>query len=296
MDVRFACIAGEEIYRQWDPKRNGCEVVAPQMTPFGDSAEMFLAADGPSPYLLVPRHGTGLSKNAPRSVNYRANLYALKDLGVESILAWGPGGAITHDVAVGDMIILNDVMDRTYMRDTTFFEESPLGFLRQFPVFCPWLQHVAADVMHDVGMHYHQGGAAAVSEGPRLETPAEIRMLAHVGADYVTHTFVPEVFLAKELQMCYGAILYVVNYAETGSRHRPFASGGLFGGLTEVGEAERLGRAMEMMSEVVSKAAEAVATGKRRCECDKTMESHVTGYGLSKDWRTWFTDDSCSAE
>ena len=292
MDVTFACIAGEEIHRQWDPKRNGYETLQPQATPFGDSAEMFVVTEGPCPYILLPRHGVGLKKNAPRRVNNRANLYALKDRGVQTVLAWGPGGAITHDVAVGDMIVLNDVIDRTHLRDTTFFEDSPLGFLRQFPVFCPALQRVASDVMTELDVHHAGSGAAAVSEGPRLETPAEIRMLAHVGADFVTHTFVPELFLARELQMCYAGVLYVVNYAETGSRHRPFASGGLFGGLTEVPEAERLAPAMGAMKAVVTQVAETVAAGPPRCQCHQTMASQASAYELPSDWRQWFSSQA----
>ena len=288
MDVTFACIAGEEIYRQWDPKRNGCDVLAPQATPFGDSAEMFVVTDGPCPFILLPRHGMGMMKNAPRRANNRANLYAFKDRGVQSVLAWGPGGAITHDVAVGDLIVLNDVVDRTFLRDSTFFEDSPLGFLRQFPVFCPAMRKVACEAMAELEVHYHDGGAAAVSEGPRLETPAEIRMLAHVGADFVTHTFVPEVFLAKELQLCYAGVLYVVNYAETGSRHRPFAPGGLFGGLTEVSEAERLVHSLGAMKAVVGKVAEAASSGPASCECHQTMAGQVDAYDLPDDWRKWF--------
>ncbi len=294
MDVRFACIAGEEIYRQWDPKRLDGHPIAPRKTPFGDSGQMFLVNGQPHPYYLVPRHGTGLQKKVPKLVNSRANLYALKDMGVEGILAWGPGGAITHDVAVGDLILLNDVVDQTYLRDKTFFEDSPLGFLRQFPVFCPSLRKATATVLHELQLGYHDGGAAAVSEGPRMETPAEVRMLAHIGVDFVTHTFVPEVFLAKELQLCYAAVLYVVNYAETGSRHRPFASGGLFGALTERTEAERLAHGLGSMATIVSRLAEVLDAGEGRCDCGEQMASQVKAYDLSTNWRDWFGNGSDS--
>jgi 5'-methylthioadenosine phosphorylase len=115
-------------------------------------------------------------------------------------------------------------------------------------------------------------------------------MLAHVGADFVTHTFVPEVFLAKELQLCYAGVLYVVNYAETGSRHRPFASGSLLGGLTEVSEAVRLAHSLGTMKAVVAKAAEAASASPARCECHQTMAGQVSAYDLPDDWRKWFTN------
>lgn len=286
MNVAMACIAGQEAYRQWDLDA-AVESVGSKSTPFGDSGEIFLVSDAPVPFYLLPRHGRHLAKAAPGRVNMRANLYALKDLGVQSVLAWAPGGAITHGVAVGDFIVLADVVDQTYLRDKTFFEDSALGYLRQFPVFCPALRETAVRTLHDLGQRYHDGGATAVTEGPRLETPAEIRMLAHVGVDYVTHAFVPEVFLAKELQLCYAAVLYVVNYAETGSHHRPFAPGGLFGGLTEKPEAERLAHALGCLSEAVAKVAEGMA-GQMRCDCDKTMATQAAAYDLGEDWRSWF--------
>ncbi|MCK4601635.1 MAG: MTAP family purine nucleoside phosphorylase [Phycisphaerae bacterium] len=292
MAPTVACIAGEEIYRQWDTGRISGRQVGSRETPFGPSGEIFLIEADDESFYLLPRYGAGMGKTAPRKINDRANLYALKDMGVQCVLAWGPGGAITHNIAVGDLVILSDVIDRTYLRQKTFFENCPLGFLRQFPVFCPTLRNVAGEVLHSMKLLYHGGGIAAVCEGPRLETPAEIRMLATVGAEVVTHTFVPEVFLARELQLCYAAICYVVNYAETGSRHRPFGAGTLFGGLTQQSDTERLAGTVGAMSQIVRNVAAALKSaekeGEKKCECDKTMSAHIRQYNLPDDWRRWF--------
>ncbi|HOF19394.1 MAG TPA: MTAP family purine nucleoside phosphorylase [Phycisphaerae bacterium] len=288
MSASFACIAGEEICRQWNAGRIAGERIGPRGTPFGSSGELYLIeSDGHEMYLL-PRHGLGLSKTAPRRINSRANLYALKDLGVQTVLAWGPGGAVTHNIAVGDLVILDDLIDRTYLRDKTFFEDKPLGFLRQFPVFCPTLRRVLAEVLHEMKLVYHATGTAAVCEGPRLETPAEIRMLGTVGAEVVTHTFVPEAFLAKELQMCYAALCYVVNYAETGSRHRPLAVGDLFGGLTQASDADRLAGAVGAMSRIAANVAAALPEHAPGCECAASMAGNVREFDLPDDWRKWF--------
>ena len=236
----IACIAGEEIHRQWEAGRVAGECVGPRPTPFGPSGEVFRIDAEDVGYFLLSRSGAGLAKPSPAKINDRANLYALKDLGAECVLAWGPGGAITHNIAVGDLVVLNDLIDCTYLRATTFFEESPLGYLRQFPVFCPQLRRVIGEVLHEMKLVYHGNGTVAVCEGPRLETPAEVRMYGTVGAEVVSHTFVPEVFLAKELELCYAAVCYVVNYAETGSRHRPFAAGSLFGPLSAKSDTQRL--------------------------------------------------------
>jgi 5'-methylthioadenosine phosphorylase len=286
--ANIACIAGEEVYRQWEAGRIAGRSLGGRNTPFGASGEVFLVEADPQPYYLLPRYGAGILKTAPCRVNDRANLYALKDLGVQMVLAWGSGGAVTHNIAVGDLVILDDVIDMTRCRKQTYFEDSPLGFLRQFPVFCPALRRVAAGVLHEMKLVYKGAGTAAVCEGPRLETPAEVRMLAAMGAEVVTHSFVPEAFLAKELQLCYAAICYVVNYAETGSHHRPFAAGELFGGLTQQSDGDRLAAAVGAMSRIVGSVAAAAARAPRDCECARTMAHNVREYNLPLGWREWF--------
>jgi 5'-methylthioadenosine phosphorylase len=288
MSATLACIAGAEIYRQWDAKRVSGKKLGARKTPFGESGEIFLVKTDGQSFYLMPRYGAGRSKTAPRKINYRANMYALKDLGVFGVLAWGPGGAVTHNIAVGDLVILSDLIDRTHLRTKTFFEDSPLGFLRQFPVFCPTLRRGIDEVLHEMKLVYHGGGTAAVCEGPRLETPAEVRMLATLGAELVTHTFVPEVFLARELQLCYAAVCYVVNYAETGSSHRPFAAGDLFGGLTQKSDAERLAGAVGAMSRIAANVARTVAAAEPACDCRKSMAANIREYDLPADWRKWF--------
>jgi 5'-methylthioadenosine phosphorylase len=289
MSAIVACIAGEEIYRQWDAKRIAGKKIGARETPFGRSGEVFLVKTDGQSFYLMPRYGAGMSKTSPRKVNYLANMYALKDLGVQAVLAWGPGGAVTHNIAVGDLVVLTDLLDLTHMRSRTFFEDSPLGFLRQFPVFCPTLRQAICQVLHGMKLVHHDTGVAAVCEGPRLETPAEVRMLATLGAEIVTHTFVPEMFLAKELQLCYASVCYVVNYAETGSRHRPFAAGDLFGGLTQKTDGDRLAGAVGAMSRIVGGTAQAIQSIQRACDCSKTMAAHVRQYHLPADWRKWFT-------
>lgn len=288
MSATIACVAGEKIHRQWAAGRIEGERIGRRQTPFGESGEIFLVDADDVSYYLLPRYGQGLAKTAPSRINDRANMYALKDLGVERVLAWAPGGAITHTIAVGDLVILNDLIDRTYLRTETFFQDGPLGYLREFPVFCPQLGRAVAEALHELKLVYHDTGTAAVCEGPRLETPAEIRMLATVGAGVVSHAFVPEVFLARELQLCYAGICYVVNYAETGSRHRPFAPGSLFAQLSPKSETERLAGVVGAMNEIVRSVAVAVDAQVRTCDCGRTMAAHVEQYDLPDDWRQWF--------
>lgn len=288
MNVTMACIAGEEIHRQWNAGKFTGKALGRRSTPFGDSGEIFLV-DSDQPFYLLPRYGQGVAKTPVDRINHRANLYALKDLGVLQVLSWAPGGAITHDFAVGTAVVLDDLIDQTYLRPKTFFEDSPLGYLRQFPVFCPCLRRVSCEVLDAMKLHHFCTGIAAVREGPRMETPAEVRMLGALGAQVVTHHFVPEVFLAKELELCYAAVCYPVNYAETGSKHRPFASGQLFGNASaQRSDRERLDSILTSMEPFLRRLAAAVATANRDCECTQTMARNKGAYGLDNDWRKWF--------
>lgn len=296
MDVPIACIAGKEVYRQWDAGHIRGRKIGSRPTPFGQSAEMFLVEGEGQAYYLMPRQGLGMAETSPFRINSRANLYALKDLGVRGVLAWGPGAAVTHSIAVGDLVILSDVIDRTYLRPTTFFPDGPLGLLRAFPVFCPSLRRAAGEAIDEMKLIYHGAATAAVTEGPRLETPAEVRMFGAVGVQVVTHSFVPEVFLAKELELCYAAVCYVVNYAEMGSRHRPFATGDLFGGLTQRSDGERLACAVGAMGRTAKAVADQAVAGERDCDCGQTMAAHRSRYALSDDWHEWFPSTQLAAE
>jgi len=287
MAVTTACITGGEIHRQWQLGSIRGELLGPQQTPFGPSGDLFCADAEDAQYYLLARYGTGMDKTAPNRVNHRANIYALKTLGVQTVLAWGSGAAITHSMAIGDIVILSDVIDCTYQRDNTFFTDSPLGFLRQFPVFCPALRRIVGEVLHDIRLIYHAAGTAAVTEGPRFETPAEVRALASQGAEIVTHTFAPEMFLARELQMCYAALCYVLDYAEAGSRQTPLG-GTLFESMEAQAGANRLEGVVGSLGQIVANVATAAGELSTTCGCNQIQSQHVEQYGLPEDWRQWF--------
>jgi 5'-methylthioadenosine phosphorylase len=286
MATTLACIVGEGIQRLWLAGKLAGDTLGPRKTPFGASGEVFLVKSESRPFYLLARYGTGMGKTAASRINHRANVYALKDLGARFVLGWGTGGAIVHNIAIGQIVILQDLIDRTCLRARTFFEDSPLGYLRQFPVFCPVLRSAARDVLHGLNLPHFDGKTAAVCEGPRWETPAEIRMLAASGAELVTHAFAPEVFLARELQLCYAAICRVVNYAETGSAYRPFAPGQLFGEPAHE-EAQAPATAVGAFGPVVAGIAEALEKS-ASCQCPQAMAQNIAAHGLEENWRKWF--------
>jgi len=287
MSATLACIAGGPLERALESGRLSAEALPQRRTPFG-SGETILRVDAPVPYYVVPRHRPGQRRRAPSRFNIQAALYALKDLGVQAVLEWSAAGAITHDLEIGDIAIPDDVIDMTRSRPTTFFEPWGLGMLRQFPVFCPALRGALAKVLAELGLSARTGMTIAVAEGPRLETRAEIRMLAGGGAHLVTHSLAPGVFLAKELQMCFAGGCYVVNYAETGSRHRPFSTGSLFADAAHPSTPDRPAGVDEVLPDVLARLAERCAAAERACECDRTMAAQIAEANLPADWRHWF--------
>ncbi|MDA8179387.1 MAG: MTAP family purine nucleoside phosphorylase, partial [Deltaproteobacteria bacterium] len=193
-------------------------------TPYGLSNPVHLCGIAGFRFLFLSRHGEkGYEKTAPY-VNYRANIYAAKVLGVTRIVAWTGPGAISRKYRPGDLVLPDDLLDFTRNRPSTFYEGKGIGFIRQAPVFCETLRNALRDAADRgvalrssakrSGAGIHFGGTYACTEGPRLETPAEIRFLGRAGADLVGMTLCPEAFLARELEICYAPVAYVTNYAE----------------------------------------------------------------------------------
>jgi len=260
MSIDLACFAGGPLHRALKSGRLKARQLEAVRTPFGAPEPILLVEEVPAPFCVVPRHVPAQRRRGPWQLNYRATLYALKDLGVRAVLDWAAAGAITHNMRIGQIVLPEDLFDFTRRRDQTFFDHAALGLLRQFPVFCPALRQAAA----------------------------EVRMLAGMGAEVVTHSIAPLPFLAKELQMCMAAGLYLVNYAETGSRHRPFSTGSLFGGLTQASDDERLRRLCDILPEMLTALADKVSGSEPTCACGRTMAAHIDQDGLDEDWHRWF--------
>ena len=241
-------------------------------TPFGPSAPVHAFED--SGVVYMSRHGEKSYEVSASFVNYRANIWALKEMGVERIIAWSGPGAIDESVAIGEVVVPGDLIDETKRRDYTFFEGAGVGFVRQNPTFCPCVSEALVGVCEGHFGRVRSDLVYVCTEGPRLETAAEIRKFRVFGGQLVGMTLVPEVFLAKELEMCYAALCYVTNYAE-GLRRRQFRPGVLFEGLLDDEERHRVDEAARRLPGLALEAASALA-GKPRdsCSCSKAMERY----------------------
>ena len=210
---KFAVIGGSGGFLFLDGKL-GKEIGKKKIkTPFGLSSPVHFYETENFRFAFLSRHGErGYEISAP-FVNYRANIWALKEVGVERIIAWTGPGIINRKFKVGDYVLPDDLIDETKARKYTFFEKKGLGFIRQNPVFCPELRTSAKNVMKELKQRFHPEATYVCTEGPRLETPAEIKMFKKLGGDLVGMTLIPECFLAKELEICYLPVCYLTNYA-----------------------------------------------------------------------------------
>jgi 5'-methylthioadenosine phosphorylase len=242
-------------------------------TPFGDSAPVRKFTGDGFDYYFLSRHGEkGYEVSAP-CVNYRANVWALKKLGVERILAWSGPGAINPGMKPGEFVVPSDIIDATKNRPSNFFEGSGLGFIRMSDPFCPELRTAALTAITVDGNTCHGGGVYVCTEGPRLETPAEIRMFAAWGADLVGMTLVPEAFLARQMEMCYAAVCLSTNFAE-GVTPRDFREGELFEGMLNEAEKERVEASLMRLPAILGTALHKLSSSHRACKCSLAMERY----------------------
>lgn len=184
-------------------------------TPYGEpSGPVVFGQICGEPVMFLPRHGYGHTI-PPHLVNYRANLWALnhhKALGVISVASVG---GIREDLQPGDIVLPNQIIDYTWGRKSTYFDGNgtPVTHIDfTEPYDAPLCQRIA-DAAHQLGVEVKVGGVYAATQGPRLETAAEINRLARDGADLVGMTGMPEAALARELGLSYAAINVVANHA-----------------------------------------------------------------------------------
>jgi len=181
-------------------------------TPFGKPSDaIVLGSMGEVPVAFLPRHGRGHRLN-PSRIPARANIYALKSLGVERIISVSAVGSLKEEFAPLDLVVPDQLIDRTRQRESTFFDEGMVVHIGLADPFCP----AASQVMHqsatDLGLTVHAGGTMVVMEGPAFSTRAESLMYRSWGADIIGMTALPEAKLAREAEICYTTMAWVTDY------------------------------------------------------------------------------------
>lgn len=210
--LKAAIIGGTGIYRlEGKLKRRQVN------TPFGE-VEVTVQEEDNREIVFLARHGTQ-HNTPPHKVNYRANIWALKELGVTHVFATNAVGSLNLQYKPGELVIFTDFIDFTKNRVFTFFDgQEGVIHTSMADPYCRELRRIIAEQAPQHEIQFAGEAVYVGTEGPRFETAAEIRMYQKLGADVVGMTGVPEVVLAKELGLCYGGIGIITNWA-TGIAH-----------------------------------------------------------------------------
>lgn len=161
---------------------------------------------------FLPRHGRG-HVHTPTTVPYRANIDALKRLGVTDIFSVSACGSFREEMAPGDFVIVDQFIDRTFGRDKSFFGPGFVAHVSVAHPTCPRLGEVAETAARGAGITVHQGGTYLAMEGPQFSTLAESKLYREVwGCDVIGMTNMPEAKLAREAELCYASIAMVTDY------------------------------------------------------------------------------------
>ncbi len=180
-------------------------------TPFGaPSGPITLTELDGQPLALISRHGEGHVRN-PSTVPYRANVWALKSLGVTHILASGAVGSLREEIAPRSLVVPDQVIDRTFRRAATFFDELAVHVELASP-FCTNLRNVLVKASAGLPTRIHQGGTYVCMEGPQFSTRAESELHRSWGASLIGMTVMPEAKLAREAEICYALVALPTDY------------------------------------------------------------------------------------
>ncbi|MCZ0812936.1 MAG: S-methyl-5'-thioadenosine phosphorylase [Pseudomonadota bacterium] len=168
---------------------------------------------------FLPRHGRG-HVHSPSTVPYRANIDALKRLGVTDVISLSASGSFREEMAPGDFVVVDQFIDRTFGREKSFFGAGCVGHVSVAHPTCPRLGAACAQAARAAGITVHEGGTYLAMEGPQFSTLAESRMYREAwGADVIGMTNMPEAKLAREAELCYASVAMITDYDSWHPQH-----------------------------------------------------------------------------
>lgn len=231
-------------------------------TPYGEPSDIYrIGRVAGKEVVFLPRHGS-LHHIPPHRINYRANIWGFRELGVSRMLSVGATGGISKRMKPGSIVVLDQIIDMTSSRDATFYDEDEVVHVDFTEPFCPDLRSGLMSAAADAEIGIVKRGTYIAVNGPRLETAAEIRAYAKLGAHVVGMTGMPETALARELEICFAGLAVVTNAAAGISEGKLSA--------TEVVEAMRT--ATERIR-ILLKAFFALDTMKSTCACRSALKN-----------------------
>jgi 5'-methylthioadenosine phosphorylase len=237
-------------------------------TPYGSPSDSIaIGAIGDVRVAFLPRHGAH-HRIPPHEINYRANLWAMAQLGVTRVIAPTAAGSLQANVKPGDFVVCDQFVDRTYARQQTFYDGPRVVHISSADPYCPDLRNYSIAVGRELGIRVHERGTVVVIQGPRFSTRAESQWFSRQGWQVINMTQYPEVALARELAMCYVNIALITDY-----------DAGLEGeaGVAPVSVAEVI-NVMNDNNERVRQLIHALVprlAGGRTCDCARALDSAV---------------------
>jgi len=258
MQAEIGIIGGTGVY---DPQllKNAEEIKV--HTPYGSPSDLITIGELKGRKIaFLPRHGKKHTIR-PTDINFRANIYALKQLGVQWIVAPSAVGSLREEFKPGDMILVDQFIDRTTRREQSFYTGLQVCHISVAEPTCPELRKILSKVAEHQSIDYHKAGTYVCIEGPRFSTKAESTLFRSWGADVVGMTLVPECVLAREAEICYVSIATVTDY-DVWKEH-PVNTREIMKVMKESVE-----RVKNLISEAIPKIPK-----KRRCECAVALEN-----------------------
>jgi len=181
-------------------------------TPYGPpSAPIAIGEVGGKRVAFVPRHGRE-HELPPHRIPYRANVWAMRELGVRRVLGPCASGALRTDLALGEFVVCDQYVDRTSARADTFYDGPETTHVSAAEPYCPDLRRLLVETAVELGIPVRDGGTVVVIQGPRFSTRAESNWFQAMGWDAINMTAYPEGHLARELELCYATVAMVTDY------------------------------------------------------------------------------------
>ncbi len=232
-------------------------------TPFGNpSSPIVIGQLGDQSIAFLSRHGIG-HHISPSEINFRANIYALKSLGVERIIGISACGSLREDYAPGDIVIPDQLFDFTKHRVSSFFSQGFVAHVSLPDPFCPDLSEQVYQAVKATGNVVHLGGTYITIEGPRFSTRAESNTFRSWGMSLIGMTTSPEAFLAKEAEICYTTLAHVTDYDVWHISEEP---------VTVEMVIEILNRNTTIAQQAISNLVD-ILIPERLCDCENTLAS-----------------------
>jgi len=232
-------------------------------TPFGRPSDAYYRGQlGDVEIVFLSRHGRG-HRVLPSELNYRANVWGMKKLGVEQLVSVSSAGSMKEHIAPGDLLVANQFVDHTYLRNQTFFGDGIVGHVSLADPVCADLSRDLVAAGRNAGATIHDGGTYFCIEGPQFSTRAESNLYRSWGVDVISMTAMQEARLAREAELCYAVLVLVTDYD---CWHASVAA-------VDIGEILRVMKLnVELAQQSVMTLARTLATRSRTCACAHSLK------------------------